>query len=107
MPRKAIAISRAPHSGKVYFSLNLKLWQTVLAILVSLTILLGAFRAMVLSIVNSAAAEVVKAELAHDEWRALIEAQLKGLRAANAEQKDAIARLQASDLSILETIAKK
>lgn len=113
MPRKPLTLGRAPHDGKVYLVLNLKVWQTAIAVLLGLIALYGAGRAALSGMVARIAAEQARQEVEKacpaglDEWRKGIEAQLGGLRKTDSELKQSVATLQENDLTILKTIAEQ
>jgi len=113
MPRKPVTLARAPHDGKWRFSLDLKLWQTVIAILVGIVALYGAGRTALTKIVTGIAVEQAKQYLekeyrpALEEWKAGIKGQITSLRRTDGEIKEAVATLQENDVKILEMIASQ
>ena len=113
MPRKSLTLARAPHDGQWHFSVDLKLWQTIIGVLLGLIALYGAAKAGLSSLVAGIAADKVSEEIAKqykpalDEWKRGVDGQIGGLRRADSEQKESIAKLQANDVSILETIASQ
>src|SRR3972149_3777522 len=97
MPRKPVTLARAPHDGKWRFSLDLKLWQTVIAILVGIVALYGAGRTALTKIVTGIAVEQAKQDLEKEYrpalggWKAGVTGQITSLRQPAEHRREAAA----------------